>query len=84
MNIGQAQKAIAELMLGAKGTIGYRFGANTIDQKCTRCKAVETMKLPKPAAILAQNPANVPSGFDEKLFDWMKKFQDHHKNCGAS
>jgi hypothetical protein len=42
--------------------------------KCTRCGAEDTIEMPS-------SPANVPAGFDEKLYAWKRAFQIAHEGC---
>jgi hypothetical protein len=48
-------------------------------QKCMRCGAEQTLQMP-PAI---RGPADVPVGFDEKLFTWKRAFQVAHESCVA-
>lgn len=49
--------------------------------KCARCTAEEVLELPVSASALANNPALVPAGFDERIFAWSRFFHLKHASC---
>lgn len=57
--------------------IGNKLVGGVLLQKCTRCGAEQTLELPRNI----RGPADVPLGFDEKLFSWKRDFQIAHENC---
>jgi hypothetical protein len=57
--------------------IGNKIVDGTWLQKCTRCGVEETLVMP----VNIRGPADVPAGFDEKLFAWKRDFQLAHEGC---
>ncbi len=49
-------------------------------QVCTRCGAREKLEIP----LGIRSPADVPVGFDEKLFRWKRAFQIAHEGCAET
>jgi hypothetical protein len=80
MNRERAIRAAAEL---AKSPAARWIGNKVVDggarllQKCMRCGAEETIEMPPNV----RSPADVPAGFDEKLYAWKKAFQVAHEEC---
>lgn len=80
MNREQTMRAAAEL---AKAPAAKWIGNKLVDgerrllQKCMRCGAEETIEMPPNI----RSPADVPPGFDEKLYTWKKAFQVAHAKC---
>lgn len=80
MNHEQALRAAAEL---AKSPAAKWIGNKLVDgetkllQKCMRCGAEESLDMPPNI----RSPADVPPGFDEKLYAWKKAFQVAHEGC---
>jgi hypothetical protein len=64
----------------AAGWIGNKFAGNTLLQRCMRCGAEQTLAFPPNI----RGPADVPVGFDEKLFTWKRAFQVTHESCVES
>lgn len=57
--------------------IGNKLVSGVLLQKCMRCGAEQTLELPQKIS----GPADVPPGFDEKLFAWKRDFQRAHEGC---
>lgn len=57
--------------------IGNKLVSGVLLQKCMRCGAEQTLELPQKIS----RPADVPPGFDEKLFAWKRDFQIAHEGC---
>jgi hypothetical protein len=57
--------------------IGNKVVGLTWIQRCTRCGAETTLDLPPNV----YGPADVPPGYDEKLFAWKRDFQIAHEGC---
>jgi hypothetical protein len=87
MNREKASRAVEEL---GKSPAAKWIGNKLVDdgskllQKCTRCGVEQELELPNSANKLRGQPANVPIGFDEKLYAWKKAFQIAHENCVES
>lgn len=79
MNREESLRALEELAASpAAKWIGNKFiGTHALLQKCTRCGAEEMIELPQGVRV----PADVPIGFDEKLFAWKRTFQITHEGC---
>jgi len=80
MNREQAAQAAAELARSpAARWIGNKVldGGSKLLQKCMRCGAEEVLEMPPSI----RSPADVPPGFDEKLYAWKKAFQGTHADC---
>jgi hypothetical protein len=80
MNREESIRALEELAAApAAKWIGNKFvdGGAKLLQKCTRCGAEQTLDLP----MNIKGPANVPIGFDEKLYAWKRSFQIAHEGC---
>lgn len=80
MNREEAVRAAAELAKSpAAKWIGNKIvdGGSRLLQKCMRCGTEETLAMPPNV----RSPADVPHGFDEKLYAWKKAFQAAHENC---
>jgi hypothetical protein len=74
----ESLRAMADLASSpAAGWIGNKFGDSMLFQKCMRCGAEESLKMPPNV----RGPADVPAGFDEKLFAWKRAFQIAHEGC---
>ena len=60
--------------------IGNKFvdDGTRLLQKCTRCGTEQVLEIPS-----MKTPADVPIGFDEKLYAWKKAFQIAHAGCTA-
>ena len=54
--------------------IGNKLVDGKLLVKCTRCGAEDTIEMPS-------SPANVPIGFDAKLYTWKRAFQIAHESC---
>jgi hypothetical protein len=67
----------------AAGWVGIQIkaGGGALIHKCARCGAEELLELPVPASALANNPALVPAGFDDKIFAWSRSFHKKHAIC---
>jgi hypothetical protein len=61
----------------AAGWIDSKFVGNTLLQRCMRCGAEQMLAFPSSM----RGPADVPIGFDEKLFAWKRAFQLAHESC---
>ena len=78
MNRAKAARAV-EVLAGSPASkwIGNKIVDGTWLQKCTRCGAEETLRLPPDV----HDPGDVPIGFDEELFHWKHSFQVAHEGC---
>lgn len=89
MNRDQAARAAEELGKSpAAKWIGNKLVDGTLIQKCTRCGAEQTLKMPTAAVKAFQGGArgtavatHVPPDFDAKLFVWKRDFQLAHESC---
>ena len=80
MNREESIRALAELAASpAAAWIGNKLvdGGTRLLQKCTRCGAEQVIAMPPNI----RGPADVPIGFDEKLFAWKRAFQIAHESC---
>ena len=78
MNREETRRAIDVLSASpAAKWIGNKLVGGVLLQKCTRCGAEQTLELPPNIS----SPADVPPGFDEKLFAWKREFQVVHEGC---
>lgn len=78
MNQQQTEEALAELAASpAAAWVGNRMVKGGILRCCTRCGTESFKELPKNI----RGPADVPAGFDEELFAWMRDFQRAHESC---
>ncbi|HSX22530.1 MAG TPA: hypothetical protein VLE97_07140 [Gaiellaceae bacterium] len=57
--------------------IGNKLVGGVLLQKCMRCGTEQTLELPAKIS----RPADVPAGFDEKLYAWKRDFQIAHESC---
>jgi hypothetical protein len=83
MNHEASIRALEELAAApAAKWIGNKFvdGGAKLLQKCTRCGAEQTLEMPRNI----KGPADVPIGFDEKLYAWKRAFQIAHEGCVES
>jgi len=68
-------------MLGSSPAVKWignkLIGGRLLIQKCARCGGEDTLELPPGIS----GPADVPVGFDEKLFAWKRVFQIAHEEC---
>lgn len=78
MNREETTRAVEILAASpASRWIGNKIVDGTWLQKCMRCGAEETLALPPNV----HGPEDVPTGFDEKLFNWKRSFQIAHEGC---
>jgi hypothetical protein len=82
MNRQRSLRALEELAAApAAKWIGNRFldddGGTKLLQKCTRCGDEQVLEMPSNI----KGPADVPIGFDEKLYAWKRAFQIAHEGC---
>jgi hypothetical protein len=78
MSPEEALRAVETLAASpAAGWIGNKFVGNALLQRCMRCGAEQTLAFPPNT----RGPADVPAGFDEKLFVWKRAFQIAHESC---
>ena len=78
MNHEQTIRALDQLATSpAARWIGNNLVGGVLLQKCTRCGAEQLLELPPNI----QRPADVPPGFDEKLYAWKRDFQVAHEGC---
>lgn len=78
MNREETRRAIDVLSASpAAKWIGNKLVGGVLLQKCTRCGAEQSLELPPNIS----SPADVPPGFDEKLFAWKREFQVAHEGC---
>jgi hypothetical protein len=78
MNREESLRATADLAASpAAKWIGNRIVGGTWLKKCMRCGAEATLELP----LNVHSAADVPDGFDEKLYAWMRDFQIAHEGC---
>lgn len=75
-------RALEELAAApASKWIGNKFvDGGKLLQKCMRCGAEQTLTIPPNI----KGPADVPRGFDEKLYTWKRAFQIAHEGCVES
>lgn len=78
MNREEAVRA-ADLLAASPAAkwIGNKLIGGVLLQKCMRCDAEQSLELP----TNIHSPADVPPGFDEKLFTWKRDFQIAHESC---
>jgi hypothetical protein len=78
VNYEESQRAIAELRASpAARWIGNKFEGTRWIQKCTRCGVEQGLEMPQNI----RSAADVPAGFDEKLYAWKRDFQLAHEGC---
>ena len=82
MNREESLRAMEEL---ASSPAAKWIGNKLVDdgvkllQKCMRCGTEQVLEMPPNM----KSPADVPIGFDEKLYAWKKAFQVAHAGCAA-
>jgi hypothetical protein len=81
MNREESLRAVETLAASpAAQWIGNKLEGAVWLQKCARCGAEESLKMPPNV----RGPADVPAGFDEKLYAWKRTFQIAHEGCAES
>jgi hypothetical protein len=78
MNREESLHALATLAASpAAKWVGNKLDSDRWIVKCTRCGAEDSIKMPPNI----KSPADVPIGFDEKLFAWKRDFLIAHEEC---
>jgi hypothetical protein len=78
VNREEGLRALATLAASpAARWIGNKLEGGMWFLKCLRCGSEASLKMPSNV----RSPADVPMGFDEKLYVWKRDFQGAHESC---
>lgn len=86
MDPKRALEAFRDLAATSPKWVGSRVDRdrNVIIRACMRCGGQVEKAMPKDVVLLRGRDrvvANVPPGFDDELFDWLKAFATAHRGC---